>query len=102
MGRYLLLLLVTFLLNSLEAASQLHSRPQADSSAIIIHRYPMPQKFYNQTIGPVLPRPADHLGFFCRKELQLQQAIRLPVYFRLGSKSYVDWMERKLNAKGKD
>lgn len=102
MGRCVVLLLVTFLLNSLEAASQLHSRPQADSSALIIHRYSMPQKFYNQTAGLVLPGPVDHLGFFCRKELQLQQAIRLPLYFRLGSKSYVDWMERKINATGKD
>jgi len=44
----------------------------------------LPQNFYNQ-----------HVGFICKKEFLLQKAISLPFYFRLGSKEYVDGMERK-------
>ena len=47
----------------------------------------LPQNFYNQ-----------HLGFFCRKEDLIQKKIKLPVYFRLGSKAYVDYLEQKPNA----
>jgi hypothetical protein len=47
----------------------------------------LPQNFYN-----------NHIGYFCKKEIQLQKLISLPLYFRLGSKEYVDWMERKPNA----
>lgn len=102
MGRYVFLLLVTILLKSLEAASQLHSSKKADSAAIILRPVLMPQKFYNQTTGPVLPKASEHLGFFCRKEIQFQQATGIPLFFRLGSKSYVDWMERKPNATAKN
>ena len=35
------------------------------------------------------------LGFFCRKELELEKTLRLPVKFRLGSVAYTDMMEGK-------
>lgn len=38
------------------------------------------------------------LGFFCQKELQIQKLTSLPVYFRLGSMDYVNYMEQKPNA----
>jgi hypothetical protein len=51
----------------------------------------LPQNFYNKG-----------LGYFCKKEAQLQKATRLPVYIRLGSKEYVDYLERKPNSIRRD
>jgi hypothetical protein len=40
----------------------------------------------------------NHLGFFCQKELQIQKITSLPLFFRLGSMDYVNYMEQKPNA----
>jgi len=47
----------------------------------------LPQNFYNQ-----------HKGYVCRKEDLLQKATGLNLFIRLGSKNYVDYLERKPNA----
>lgn len=45
------------------------------------------------------PNPAAYaykdLAFFCKIEVQLEKAVKLPVKFRLGSVDYVDYLEGK-------
>jgi len=61
----------------------------------------------NHSDGPVgvvkpaeVPQPYqyDALSFFCKWEVELEKAARIPVKFRLGSVDYVDWLEGKRRA----
>lgn len=40
---------------------------------------------------------STNVGFFCKKELQVQNALKVPLRFRLGSVPYCDAMEGKNN-----
>jgi hypothetical protein len=75
------------LLNSGKAASQLRLPAVPDSAAKKMAVRVLPQNFYNQ-----------QLSFSCRKEVELQKLTSLPLFIRLGSKDYVDYLERKPNA----
>jgi hypothetical protein len=91
MGRMSFFFLLLVLLNSLRAASQLNLKAHTDTVEKKISLKALPQNFYNQS-----------LGYFCKKEIQLQKLTLLPLYIRLGSKEYVDYLERKPNAIRKD
>lgn len=87
MRRMIGLFLLLMLLNSAKAASQLSLSRSVDTVEKKFLLRPLPQNFYNQS-----------LGYFCKKEIQLQKITTLPVFIRLGSKDYVDYLERKPNA----
>jgi hypothetical protein len=91
MGRMIIVLLMVVMLNPMKAASQLLLKPVKDTADKPASLHPLPQNFYNQS-----------LGFFCRKENQLQKITSLPLYIRLGSKDYVDYLERKPNSFKRD
>ena len=84
MHRMLIALLVMVLLNSRQAASQADLRVKPDSSNRFISLRILPQKFYTAT-----------LPYTCKKEIQLQQLTRLPIFIRLGSKEQTDYLEGK-------
>jgi hypothetical protein len=87
MDRMIAVFFIACVLISSKAAAQLSLKPVADTVEKKISLKPLPQNFYNQ-----------HLGYFCKKEVQLQKLTKLPLFLRLGSKDYVDYMERKPNA----
>ena len=84
MHRLIFLFAAFILLNSSKAASQLHLSALTDTTMKKINIRVLPQNFYNQ-----------HVGFICKKEFLFQKATSVPLYFRLGSKEYVDWMDRR-------
>ena len=82
---------MAMLLNSMKAAAQLNLMQSTDTIKKEISLRVLPQNFYNQ-----------NLGYFCKKEVQLQKITSLPIFIRLGSKEYVDYLEKKPNAIKKD
>jgi len=86
MVRILIFFFIVLLLNSFKAAAQLNLKPITDTLGKKISLKVLPQNFYNQ-----------HIGFFCKKEVQVQKMMKLPFYFRLGSMQYTDYLERKPN-----
>ncbi len=88
MGKMFFLFSLLLLLNSGKAVAQLRLRPLPDSGSKTISLKVLPQNFYNQ-----------HLSFVCKKEVQLQKLTSLPIYIRVGSKDYVDYLEKKPNAR---
>ena len=58
---------------------------------------PLRSRFYTY---PIIPANfyVKNLEFFCKQELKLESALKVPFKFRLGSLNYCDWMEGKKNA----
>jgi hypothetical protein len=80
---FCLLLLLSI---SLLSAAQVSAAGGKDSASAIRIKT-IPPNYY-----------AQHLGIICKGELRLQKATRLPLFFRLGSKNYVDYLEQKPRA----
>lgn len=77
----LLCVLAFFFLSVLHARGQ--KQPMRDSIRINYIKT-VPPNFYSK-----------HLGLFCQQELFLQKTSGLNIFFRLGSKDYVDRKEGK-------
>ena len=63
-----------------------NSRPFVNGS-------PLPVAAYNMLAIPA-NHYTQHLGFFCRQELKMQQ-VTVPVTFRLGSMDQCNYLEQK-------
>lgn len=84
MVRVAISFLMLALLNSFKTTAQPGFKEIRDTMVSNITLKILPQNFYNQ-----------HVGFFCKKEFQLQKLTNLPLFLRLGSKEYVDRLEQK-------
>jgi hypothetical protein len=85
--RYRVLLFLLLIFCSSAVSAQQLRVPQNDSM-VFSKRLLLPEAYYTK-----------HLGYFCKKELQLQKLTRVNVFVRLGSKDYVDYLEQKPNAR---
>ncbi|MDB5192277.1 MAG: hypothetical protein JWQ96_1840 [Segetibacter sp.] len=75
------------------------TKEQYDSTnGVVVHKQ-MRGISQGSLLSPVRSVPASyysqHIGFFCKKELQLEKAVKIPIRFRLGSVAYTDKMEGK-------
>ncbi len=60
----------------------------------LLNSFILPAKVYPvKTISPSYI--TSDIGYFCKKELQLEKALKFPVKMRLGSMDYNDKMENK-------
>ncbi len=78
-----------FKFSEINSGNYINGEPKIFAAAINnkkVLNSPLPQNFYTQ-----------NLGFFCKKELQLEKATKIPFKFRLGSVQQCDWMEGKVN-----
>lgn len=62
---------------------------------------PLPNHSYTIKQPISFPQPlskafyTEQLGFFCKKELEVEKKLAIPLRFRLGSLAYVDYLEQK-------
>ncbi|HRI20496.1 MAG TPA: hypothetical protein PLA68_06060 [Panacibacter sp.] len=78
------------LITGFAAAAQLRN----DTASTAKKNLPDSIKYFPLSIVPS-NYYSSKLGFFCKKELQLQKLAKFPVKFRLGTVEYCDKMEGK-------
>lgn len=64
--------------------SAFHAIKMSKDSIKTIPNFLLPSDYY-----------ACNLGFFCKKEILVEKAVKFPIKFRLGSVQYCDAMEGK-------
>lgn len=77
---------------------------KAQTDSVKMFKYPTPEEFRatilysrsNSTDKFLCPK--KYLPVICRWETTMNKSNPLPVYFRLGSKQYVDFLEQKTNS----
>ncbi len=92
-----------YLIMALSAKAQLKYMPEPPEVSKYFKQSSAPTTFQEKLDSlkqrPVKILPSDHyvrgLGFFCKKELQLEKATKIPFRFRLGSIDYTDQLEGK-------
>jgi hypothetical protein len=87
MGKSSFLIIFALTVFTLKSASQLSLPPHPGSLPDVKKFQVLPQNFYT-----------NNLGFFCKKEDQLQKRTGINLFVRLGTKNYVDYLEQKPNA----
>ena len=91
-----LLVLVSLLFIAFDLTGQVQLKSNSFSTA---QQPPALQSFFVKPAFQTLQMPKaysyEHLAFFCKIEVQLEENLQLPLKFRLGSVDYVNYLEQK-------